>query len=81
MLGPVFSGSINPLVNMLDISTANDFLDNNLDLGVDSSAKLTDAELVLLQEYKELRRQASKNEILKGFWQTVGKFTGPQPAS
>ena len=45
---------------MIDIPIANDYLDVKLNLGLDSVINLTESEMSLLQEYKELRRQTSK---------------------
>ena len=80
-IGPVYTGDVNPLINMIDLNFVNDLIDTKFKLGITHAEKLTESEISLLQEYQEIRKLWNKNLILKGFWQTIDLFYGSQPSS
>ena len=46
-----------------------------------NTEKLSEPEIALMQEYQEIRKLSNKNQILKGFWQTIDQFSGSQPST
>lgn len=78
---PIFSGAVDPMVNLLDFRYANDVLDKRTKKGICLDGYFNRAEINLLDQFDVARIKKSEKAILSGGWKVIEGFSGSTPPS